>query len=181
VTVTDTDRGLAKLAQTLIGANSRVRVGILSGPAAAKMRLVMARDASGRFLRGRYVQAPPKPPGEKGGKLSLVEIAAIHEFGAPDAGIPQRSWCRGTVDEKVQAIRSMQAALARQVIQGKITGRIAMERLGAYIVGLMQARIARGIEPPLKPATIAAKKGKETPLIRTGQLRSSITYAVEGQ
>ena len=36
-----------------------------------------------------------------------------------------------------------------------------------------------GIAPPLKPATIA-RKGSSTPLINTGQLRSAITWRVEG-
>jgi hypothetical protein len=44
----------------------------------------------------------------------------------------------------------------------------------------MQARIVAGIAPPLAASTLRRKGGKTTPLILTGQLRSGLTYAVEG-
>ena len=44
----------------------------------------------------------------------------------------------------------------------------------------MQARIVAGIAPPLAASTLKRKGRKSTPLILTGQLRSSLTYAVGG-
>lgn len=152
--VTDTDRGLARVAARIAG-KLRVRVGILSGSDAPK------KDHDGG----------------DGGKASLLEVAAIHEFGAPAAGIPQRSFLRGGVDANEGEIRALQASQARRIVQGKVQPRIAMEQIGARVVGLLKKFIASNIPPPLKPETIA-RKGSSVALIDTGQLRSSITYQV---
>lgn len=114
---------------------------------------------------------------KKGERATLLEVAAAHEFGAPAAGIPQRSYIRATVDLKRAEIEKTQADLAAQVAAGKIDGRTTLARLGAYVQGLIQARIAEGIGPALKPETVRRKKSSK-PLIDKGQLRSSITFKV---
>jgi len=151
--VTDTDRGLARVAARIAG-KLRVRVGILA-------------DAPKKGHDG----------GDGGGKASLLEVAAIHEFGAPGAGIPQRSFLRGGVDANEQEIRKLQAAQARRIIEGKVQPRMAMEQLGARIAGLVKKFMASNIPPPLAAETIE-RKGSSVALIDTGQLRSSITYQV---
>lgn len=113
-----------------------------------------------------------------GTAMTLLEVAAIHEFGAPAAGIPMRSFLRATIDEKEGEIQSVLQALAKQIVVDGLNPNTAMERAGAYGQGLVQARIAEGIAPPNAPATIE-RKGSSTPLIATGQLRSAITYLVE--
>jgi len=149
--VTDTDRGLARVAARL--RPFRVRVGILSDA---------PKDAQ---------------DGEASGQ-TLLEVAAVHEFGAPAAGIPQRSFIRGTVDEKEGEIVAAQAALARRIVQGKVDGPTAGAQLGAKVKGFVQQRIAQGIEPALAPETVE-RKGSSKQLVDTGQLRSSITFVVE--
>lgn len=114
---------------------------------------------------------------EKNGK-SIIEVAAIQEFGAPAANIPQRSYLRATVDEKRAEIQATQLALAKQIVFKDLDGRTAMDRLGARVAGLIQRRIAQGIPPPNAPSTIA-KKHSSTPLIDEGQLRGAISYKVE--
>ena len=47
--------------------------------------------------------------------LRVLDIATIHEFGAPAAGIPQRSFVRATVDEHRADIARIQRALAARV------------------------------------------------------------------
>lgn len=106
--------------------------------------------------------------------LTVLDVASFHEFGL---GVPERSFLRGYVDENKQRVRGMIKALAAQVDQGKLTQEMALERLGMTIVGEIQKRISQGIPPPNAPATIA-RKGSSTPLIDTGQLRSSITHKV---
>jgi phage gpG-like protein len=149
--ITDTDRGLNAVAARLVGKH-RVRVGILA-------------DA-------------PKASDQPGAHASLLEVAAIHEFGAPQAGIPQRSFVRATVDNKRSEIEAAQATLAKQIVEGKIDGETAMERLGAKVEGLMKGAISAGIAPPNAPSTIA-RKGSSKPLVDTGQLKSAITYQTE--
>lgn len=109
--------------------------------------------------------------------LTVLDLATIHEFGAPDAGIPQRSFLRAAVDEHADDIRALQKVLLAQVLGGGLTVPKALERLGAFVVGLIQQRIADGIAPPNAPATVA-RKGSATPLVDTGQLRASVTFQV---
>jgi len=157
-TVTDTDRGAKAMVsrlRALAQSTRKVRVGVLS-------------DA-------------PKKSAESGGSAySLLEVAIAHEFGAPASGLPQRSFIRATVDERRADIERLQLTLAKRVALGQITEEQALNALGAKVAAWCQARIVAGIAPPLAASTLARKKGKATPLILTGQLRSSITYALEG-
>lgn len=123
--------------------------------------------------------------GERGGTskkglLTLAEIAAVHEFGSPSIGVPERSFLRAFVDEYQNDLREFMRRLLEQVVEGKYKPEQALELFGAKVVGLVKVRIAKGIAPELKPATKAfkARKGKpkDTPLIYSGQLRNSITY-----
>jgi len=57
-------------------------------------------------------------------------------------------------------------------------GKLMLTRFGLRYVGLIQQRISSGIAPPNSPVTVA-RKGSATPLIDTGQLRSSIRSKVE--
>lgn len=152
IRITDRDRGLQALAARL-APKAQVRVGILA-------------DAPKETKDGEPTSA------------SLIEIAGYHEFGAPDAGIPQRSFIRATLDEKGPEIHQALVSQARLVALGKLDIVNALHRVGAFVAGQMKARISAGIEPPLDPATVA-KKGSSKPLINTGQLRSSITWIVE--
>lgn len=158
MTVRDVDQGAKKLIADLKALGKlRVRVGVLAdGP-----KKTAATDG------GRA----------KGTRATLLEVAAVHEFGAPAAGIPQRSFIRATVDLRQAEIAKTQEALAAQVAAGAVAPRAALERLGAAVGGMIQARIAEGIGPALKPATIA-RKGSDKPLVDTGQLRSSVTWQV---
>lgn len=144
-------------------------------------RALLARlgHKPGRVRVGILDDASKQPhPGDEPGALTLLEVAAIHEFGAPAAGIPQRSFIRAGVDELAAEIKDAQRALAKRVVAGDLTMDAALEQLGALVAGKLQARIAAGIAPPNAPATIE-KKGSSTPLIDTGQLRSSMTWLVE--
>jgi hypothetical protein len=143
----------------------------------AKALLARAHKlAAGRVVRVGVLDDAPKREGEGGtGSQSLLEVAAQHEFGA--GRIPQRSFIRGTVEAKGAEIADLQVSLAGRVLKGKLDPDQALEQLGAKVVGMVQTRIAAGIAPALHPDTIE-KKGSSTPLIDTGQLRSSITYRV---
>ncbi len=114
------------------------------------------------------------------GGISMVELATIHEFGAPVANIPQRSFVRATGDAHQNKYIRLQEGIVRRL--GKRPQRVDVKRelfvLGeivrADMIGLIRARIP----PPLKPATIARKFGENVPLIDTGQLIASIRSVV---
>lgn len=142
--------------------------------------LKRARElAKGKRVAVGILDDAPKQaePGEKAPKLSLVEIAIIHEFGAPAAGIPQRSFIRATIDENKAEIIALERSVAAKIIAGEIEPERGLSLIGAKVASMMQAKIADGIEPALKPETIA-RKGSSKPLVNTGQLRSAITWAL---
>lgn len=116
--------------------------------------------------------------GVGGEAMQLIDVAIVHEFGYEEGGIPRRSFIRDWADENQDKHAEQVRKLAAAVIAGKLTTEKACKQLGALWQGEVQKRIAEGIEPPLKPATIA-RKGSSKPLIDTGQLRSSVTHRVK--
>jgi hypothetical protein len=106
---------------------------------------------------------------------SVADIASIHEFGAPQANVPQRSFVRAWFDEASasgELMTTLKAELA-SVVEGKRTLKQALERSALRFEGSVKERIRRHIPPPLKPATIK-RKGSSTPLIDRGVLRNSV-------
>ena len=121
-----------------------------------------------------------------GSKLTLVELAAIHEFGTADGHIPARSFIRSTLYVRSAAALAQKVeAAAKLVIAGKLDAKKALELLGTFAASEIKNTItlneADGYGeygyPPLADSTIKAK-GSSVPLIDTGQLKNSITYAV---
>jgi hypothetical protein len=169
-TVTTTDRGASALmarAQALAG-GMRVRVGVLDNSPKSEGRAAQSKKAR---VRAKGAASAARRT------LSLLEVAVVHEFGA--GPVPQRSFIRATIDARRSDIEAELANLARGVVGGQIEAHQALDLLGAKVAGWCQSRIADGIAPALKAATIK-RKGSSKPLINTGQLRSSITWRVEG-
>ncbi len=113
------------------------------------------------------------------GDLTLIEIAAIHEFGSEEAGIPERSFIRRTFDQRVRTdLIQLQTALAREVVTKGMDPEKALSILGSWGSNEVKNTITEDdIPPPLKQATIDAK-GSSKPLVDTGQLKNSISYQV---
>lgn len=154
VTLRDTDLGFAALAALVYGfARPTIAVGIL--------------DKGG-------------DPHE-GSDLTVLEVAVWNEFGTRNKDgavrVPARSFIRAWFDENREQIRGWMAAMMRSVLAQKRTKEQALELVAQKCVGSIQERMARGIAPPNRPRTVA-RKGSATPLINTGQLRSSITFRV---
>lgn len=114
------------------------------------------------------------------GALSIVELATIHEFGAPGAGIPARSFIRETFDsdEGRAAQAEFMAKQAEQIISGELAPKTALKRVGAWGAARVRARIKAHIAPALKPETIQRKKSS-TPLVDTGALINSVSWELE--
>lgn len=110
------------------------------------------------------------------GNLTVADIATIHEFGT--GTIPQRSFLRAWADENASENQALIKAIGEQAVKG-LDIRTGLDRLGLKFVGSIQGRMVAGIPPPNAPSTIA-HKGSSTPLIDTGQLKSSIRHKVEG-
>lgn len=113
------------------------------------------------------------------GGMSMVELAAIHEFGAPGANIPERSFIRSTFAAKQRQAASMAERLAKAIVLKGMPVRQALGLMGAWGAAEVKRTITTGdgVPPPLKPATIA-RKGSTRPLVDTGRLLASITWEV---
>lgn len=132
---------------------------------------------------------------EREGGAPMLVIAAANEFGAkipkrqarfedlddenPEGWviIPERSYLRAWFDENVDVLQATMERLIGQVVEGKISGRAALETIGGYVVTHVQAYMVDLKTPPNAPSTIR-RKGSSNPLIDTGQLKDSITWRV---
>lgn len=110
------------------------------------------------------------------GETSIVDIALIHELGAPRAGIPERSFLRSTFEAKSRQIGRLAEQMAKKAYEGQGVEQ-SLNLMGTYLVAEIRKTIAARITPPLKEATIT-RKGSDLPLVDTGQLINSITYTV---
>lgn len=159
--------------------NGKVR-DIDKGFNALMKRLVSAADPTSLTVGIHEAEGSEQKKEEHGtSELTLVEIAAIHEFGLAEPDIPRRSFITDWADENAERHKGQLRTMAKAVIKGAVESESqALERLGNLYVGEVQKRIAEGIEPPLAESTIK-RKGSSKPLIDTGQLRSAVTYLVK--
>lgn len=130
----------------------------------------------------------PKKRGKGGrkSKLTLIEIAAVHEFGAllKDAAgevigeIPQRSFLRAWFDANQERV---QAEFVRRLsIEGPENWARALNQVALWIEAELRRNVRRGIPPPLAEETKRRKRSSK-PLIDTGQLVNSIMAKVNGK
>lgn len=120
------------------------------------------------------------PAGTKGlDGTPLPMVAAVHEFGLPEKGIPERSFLRSSVRENKQKYIKLNGINLLRVLRGQITMNHALGLLGDIAAGDARKKIKSGPFAPIEPQTIARRTGKSTkPLIDTGQLLQSLTYVV---
>ncbi len=104
-----------------------------------------------------------------GSAFTNLDIAIVHEFGAPGANVPERSHTRASYDANIVQINAFKKQLALQLIDGKITIDRALELLGLFGVSYHKKFIKAGIPPAL-----TGRAG--TPLIDTGQLINSLSF-----
>lgn len=106
---------------------------------------------------------------EAGGK-SVAEVAEMNEFGE---GPPARPAITGWADDnESKVLAELRKAQEDCLMAGKSVATRA-DQLAQKYAGEVQARISGGVPPPNAQSTID-RKGSSTPLINTGQFRSSI-------
>ena len=132
-------------------------------------------------LRQRLVDAGkvvnvgvPAGPKEKDG-TPVAMIAAVHEFGSPSQGIPERPFLRVAVQRNRQKYVRLNRINLVKMLRGQATVDQALGQLGEMAKGDVQTEIRSGDFAPLKPATIK-RKGSSRPLIDTGQMVQSIAW-----
>jgi hypothetical protein len=134
----------------------------------------------------------PKKKGKgakKASKLTLIEIAACHEFGAllKDAAgevigeIPQRSFLRGWFDANQERIQA--EFIRRLVANPPEKWRRALNQTALWIEAELKRNIRRGGTPPFQKLAKETERRKRStkPLIDTSQLVNSILAKVDGR
>lgn len=137
----------------------------------------------GAFVKvGLLGQARDRRPGEE---LGNVEIGIVHEFGAPDHGIPERSFLRRAFDHHRREYEDLIRRLVGGIYDGKVTIEQALGVLGAKAAADIKNTVTQGdpIPPPNAPATLERKlqrssgaAGPVRTLIDTGRLIGSISW-----
>ena len=148
-----------------------------------------------QYLASHQVEIGIFADASRDGAVPMLVIAAANEFGAKipkrqarfedldDENpvkwviIPERSYLRAWFDENVDVLQATMERLIGQVVEGKISGRAALETIGGYVATHVQAYMVDLKTPPNAPSTIR-RKGSSNPLIDTGQLKDSITWKV---
>ena len=106
---------------------------------------------------------------------TVSEVAFWNEFGTITA--PERSFIRSTVDENRSMLNEMTKDLLGQVVDGSISSKLAMKRLGFKIETLVKKKILELNDPKNAERTIEAK-GFNNPLVDSRRLWRSIAHQV---
>ncbi len=113
------------------------------------------------------------------GNSDVTDVAMAHEYGTRT--VPKRSFLRDTLKlNRKKYDRILKERLPQMIKRGWV-GSVAgaLEGLGTIIVADVRKRILRGIEPALKPETVARKRRQglarpKTALYATGALYNAI-------
>lgn len=122
--------------------------------------------------------------GEVVGEVPTAYIASIHEYGAPKANIPPRSFFRTSATEQRQKWADFMAKLLDSSVKGKIGFSKGLETIGLVVSKDIAHKIDEITEPALKERTLAARQARrksppsKKPLIDTALMRDQLTFEV---
>ena len=117
----------------------------------------------------------------------VAYVAAIQEFGYPAGNIPSRPFFRNAISNndgwKQLATKAMNA-----VVEGRMELNQALNQMGLKMAADVKDSITDGSYEALKQSTLDARQSRKRtqgvaskPLIDTGQMMRSVTYAVNGK
>jgi len=124
--------------------------------------------------------------------ITNAELGAIHEFGAPSKGIPERSFLRAPFDKHKNSYLRILKKGAQAMSEGRATKEDVLGIIGEKIQANSVRAIDNGIMPMRKQARrrrlIRFKDGKRyskitrktsKPLIDTGAMKQSIRWVIK--
>jgi phage gpG-like protein len=132
--------------------------------------------------RAVFVGLPKDKVGSKvyGDGMTVIRNGAIHEFGAPQQSVPQRSFLRVPFRTKGKEINAATADQFKRLAMGKITAEVALGRVGVIATNISKGAFTSkgyGTWQDISDET-KQRKGSTQVLIDTGVLRGSITWVV---
>lgn len=133
----------------------------------AALKELLAKAKNGATARVGFLEGSTYPDGQP-----TAEVAFYNEFGT--ATIPPRPFMRNAIADNEDRWPVLLGA-ALKVTQ--MDAMKALEIVADRIVGQIQDSIKALKDPPIKPATAAAK-GFDTPLIDTGHMLRSVASEV---
>jgi len=163
-------------------------------------------DLKRRINAGKHTVRVGVPSGDaEADGTSVAMIAAVHEYGSPSQGIPERPFLRVAMQENTKKYVLLNRRNLIEVLNKRMTIEQALGQLGAMAQGDVQAKLKNGDFKPLDPKTIAARRRARSngynkallrkvakkqgagnaagpidrPLIDSGQLRQSIAWEIE--
>lgn len=146
--------------------------GGMKGGDALKAKLAeIARNASNASeVRVGFLEGATYPNG-----TPVALIAAIHNWGAPKAGIPPRPFFSNMIAAKQP---EWPGAIAGLLKANNYDALRTLQLTGEAVAGQLRQAIVDTNAPPLAPATIR-RKGFSKPLVDTAQMLDSVEYEVK--
>jgi hypothetical protein len=146
---------------------------------AAEFRRAIDLLGSQRVMVG----IPSDKAGRSGGPINNAALGYIHNFGAPEVGIPPRPFLEPGVASIQPAIEAGLRKAADAAFEGNPGGVTSnFNAVGLKAQAAVRAKITDGPFVPLKPATLAARRRRgrtgTKPLIDTAQLRNAVSYVI---
>jgi len=106
--------------------------------------------------------------------MTMATLGATLHFGTNDGHIPARPW----LDVGVASGNEKYASIIKRGFEADKSVDEILETVGVVAVGKVQGYITDLRSPPNAPSTIAMK-GSDNPLVDTGAMRQSVTYAIQ--
>ena len=117
----------------------------------------------------------------------VAYVAAIQEFGYPAGNIPSRPFFRNAISQN-DGWKDLANKAIGAVVEGRIELNQALNQMGLKMAADVKDSITDGSYEALKQSTLDARQSRKRtqgvaskPLIDTGQMLQSVTYAVNGE
>lgn len=124
-----------------------------------------------------YIGVPAVKNRVHEGGINMATLLAVHCFGVPTKGIPQRDPLRPPLINNSDKYVSLMAQGIQNAIANGTDPKIVYEKIGLVASNDVKEYFVSGSFVPLKQKTID-KKGSSKPLLDTGELRNSISWEV---
>lgn len=136
---------------------------------ARALREVSDNISKAATLRVGFLEGATYPDGK-----SVAMVAAIHEFGAPRAGIPPRPYFRNMIARKSP---EWPDAIGKLLVANNYDLALTFAQAGEAIAGQLRQSIVDTNSPALAESTVR-RKGFSKPLVDTGHMLNSVDYEV---
>lgn len=117
----------------------------------------------------------------------VAYVAAKQEFGYPAGNIPSRPFFRNAISQN-DGWKDLANKAIGAVVEGRMELNQALNQMGLKMAADVKDSITDGSYEALKQSTLDARQSRKRtqgvaskPLIDTGQMLQSVTYAVNGE